>query len=218
MSFFPTTHTRVCDCGSYNAVLLNTSQEVNNGKWSTKKPLQAQHSALVLTPVGPDPPPRGLLHGSPEHREDPAAERSLAQRLQRGGFSVSSWPRTAAACTSGDVCIDSFVPQESGDPPAHGVPGGTLRGGRVLAAERSPCGRQGQGSRFTFSRSLPLESKVTISPAQCCHTHSLRVHQSFLKLSAGFGCVRCCRLKCWKSNLANKCFDLVISNQSQLSV
>lgn len=42
------------------------------------------NSCDYLCVVWPDPVTRGLLHGSPEHSEDPAAERSVAQCLQRG--------------------------------------------------------------------------------------------------------------------------------------
>ena len=41
------------------------------------------HSRLSV-PVRPDASPRGLLHGAPAHREEPAAAGSIAQRLQRG--------------------------------------------------------------------------------------------------------------------------------------
>lgn len=34
--------------------------------------------------VGPDTLARGVVHGSPQRREDPAAERSVPQRLQCG--------------------------------------------------------------------------------------------------------------------------------------
>lgn len=88
-------------------LLLNFSKRANNGasrvSGTLKKKLVQRDALILSTSVGPDTPARGVLHGSPEHREDPAAERSFTQRLQRGGFQIFSEAQTAAHLGTQDV-------------------------------------------------------------------------------------------------------------------